>query len=245
MIKLIVLDCDGVLSKGEAQSFDLSLLERLAGLNRRAYGAEAGPAVTLNTGRPSPYVEAVMQAIAGWQPALYENGAGLYFPQTYRFELTPHLNQEQQEALQEVIRRADRALVQPGRAYWQPGKSVCYSLFARPPLTIAAFTAEVEAIAAQISRQVAVSPAGLALNIHPAGIDKGSGLLWLAEVTGIAPVDMGGVGDSGGDIAFLERVDYPAAPVNATDPVKAVVRYVSPQADAAGLHDILDHWQVD
>jgi hydroxymethylpyrimidine pyrophosphatase-like HAD family hydrolase len=245
MIRLIVLDCDGVLSKGEAHAFDLSLLARLAELNRRAYRGETVPAVTLNTGRPSPYVEAVMQAIAGWRPALYENGAGLYYPDTYQFELTPHLSQEQKAALQEVILRVDRALVQSGQAYWQPGKTVCYSLFAHPPLTIAAFTTEVETIATQVSAQIVVSPAGLALNIHPAGIDKGTGLLWLAEVTGLDPADMGGVGDSGGDIAFLRRVGYPAAPVNATGQVKAAVRYVSPRADAAGLHDILDHWQVD
>lgn len=241
-MKLIVLDCDGVLSKGEAHSFDLNLFARLAGLNRQAYQGATVPAVTLNTGRPSPYVEAVMQAINGWQPALYENGAGLYYPQTYQFELTPRLNLEQKAALHEVVRRVDRAIVQPGHAYWQPGKTVCYTLFAYPPLTIADFMAEVAAIAAELSDQFAVTPAGLALNIHPADIDKGTGLEWLAQVTGINPADMGGVGDSTGDIAFLQWVGYPAAPINATDNVKAIVRYISPLPDAAGLHDILDYW---
>ena len=102
-MKLIVLDCDGVLSKGEAQPFDPALLARLARLNRRAGAGESVPAVTLNTGRPSPYVEAVMQAIDGWQPALYENGAGLYFPKTYRFETTPLLNAETKAALDNLF----------------------------------------------------------------------------------------------------------------------------------------------
>jgi hypothetical protein len=90
-MNLIVLDIDGVLSRGEAQPFDLNLLARLANLNRRAREDDTIPAVTLNTGRPSAYVEAVMQTIDGWQPALYESGAGLYFPQTYQFQLTPAL----------------------------------------------------------------------------------------------------------------------------------------------------------
>ena len=49
-IRLIVLDCDGVISSGEAQPFDMSLFDRLATLNRRAQNGEDVPAVTLNTG---------------------------------------------------------------------------------------------------------------------------------------------------------------------------------------------------
>lgn len=243
-MKLLVLDCDGVLSKGEAHPFDPQLLARLGDLNRRARRGETVPAVTLNTGRPSPYVEAVVQAISGWQPALYESGAGLYFPKRYHFERTPRLNSTQLADLQEVIRRVDRAVVQTGRAYWQPGKTVCYTLFAHSPVTTADFADEVKAIAEQVSDQFAVIPAKLALNIHPVGIDKGSGLEWLAQVTGIKPAEMGGVGDTSGDINFLRLVGRAAAPVNAIDDIKAIVHYVSPHADTAGLHDILDHWSL-
>ena len=243
-MKLLVLDCDGVLSKGEAQPFDLRLLARLRQLNRRARRGEPVPAVTLNTGRPSPYVEAVMQVIDGWQPALFESGAGMYFPQSYRFEITPLLTEERRLALQKLVNRIDQTVVKRGDATWQPGKSVCYTLFAHPPLTIADFSEEVSAIAAEISDQLVVTPAKLALNIQPAGIDKGSGLRWLADVTGIAPAQMGGVGDTSGDVDFLRLAGYAAAPANATDDVKAAVQYVSLQEDEAGLEDILNHWSM-
>lgn len=241
-LKLIVLDCDGVISEGEAQPIDLSLLTRLADLNRRAKNGEAVPAVTLNTGRPSPYVEAVMQAIGGWQPALYESGAGMYFPHPYRFETTPLLNAERRSALAEVISRLDKAMVQTGKAYWQPGKTVCHSLFAGAPLTIEDIIVEVRDIATAVSLQIKVAQAKLALNIYPAGIDKGTGLHWLAQVTGIDPMEMGGVGDTSGDIDFLRLVGFPAAPDNATEDVKSVVRYIAPQAASAGVHNILDRW---
>ncbi len=241
-MKLIVLDIDGVLSQGEAQPFDLSLLARLGRLNRRSRAGEAVPAVTLNTGRPSPYVEAVLQAIDGWQPALYESGAGLYFPQSYWFQLTPNLTPTHLAELRLVVERLDQAVVQPGRAYWQPGKSVCYTLFAQPPFSLADLLPEVQTIVAQVSQDFIVTPASLALNVHPAGIDKGSGLRWLAHVTGIDPTDMGGVGDSAGDIDFLRLVGRPAAPANATAGVKAVARFVAARSEAAGLHEILDYW---
>jgi hydroxymethylpyrimidine pyrophosphatase-like HAD family hydrolase len=243
-MKLLVLDCDGVLSKGEAQPFDLQLLARLRQLNRRSLRGEPLPAVTLNTGRPSPYVEAVMQAIDGWQPALFESGAGMYFPRSYRFEMTPLLTAERRLALQTLVHRIDQTVVKRGDAYWQPGKSVCYSLFARPPLTIADFSDEVAAMAAEISDQLVVTPAKLALNIQPVGIDKGSGLRWLAAVTGITPAEMGGVGDTSGDVDFLRLVGCAAAPANATEEVKATAQYVSSKEDDAGLEDILNHWSI-
>ncbi len=241
-MKLIVLDCDGVISKGEGQPFNLTVLDWLAALNRQAKRGDDVPAVTLNTGRPSPYVEAVMQMIDGWQPALYENGAGLYFPESYQFKQTPLLTTESRLALQTVISRVDQAIVQSQRAYWQPGKSICYSLFAHPPYTLADFIDEVEAIVAQVSAEFVVTPASLALNIHPPNIHKGTGLEWLAKVTDINPAEMAGAGDSAGDIDFLQLIGHPAAPANATAEVKAVVDYISPKDDALGLADILDYW---
>jgi hydroxymethylpyrimidine pyrophosphatase-like HAD family hydrolase len=243
-IKLIVLDCDGVISVGEAQPFSLELFSRLADLNRRARRGEEVPAVTLNTGRPSPYVEAVLQAIEGWQPALYESGAGMYFPQTYQFATTSLLTAEHQTALHQIIRQIDRQIVQPGYAYWQPGKTICHTLFAHPPLKIADFLPDVEAIVTRVSPEFIALPAVLALNIYPAGINKGTGLTWLAQETGINPAEMAGVGDSSGDLDFLNLVGQRAAPGNASDDVKAVASYVSPYKDTGGLMDILDWWPL-
>jgi len=185
-----------------------------------------------------------MQAINGWQPALYESGAGLYYPETYQFETTPILDQERQRLLQDLIQQVDKAVVKTGKAYWQPGKSICYTLFAHPPLTIADLIDEVEEIATSYSGQFMVTQAKLALNIHPAGIDKGSGLQWLSEVIGISVTEMGGVGDTSGDVDFLRLVGHSAAPANATDDVKRIVQYVSSEIDAGGLRDILDYWSI-
>lgn len=244
-MKLIVLDIDGVFSQGEAHPFDLKLLERLAALNRRARSGETVPAVTLNTGRPSAYVEAVMQAISGWQPALFESGAGLYFPQSYQFVTSPTLTSEHLAELRRIVERVDRAVVQSGRAYWQPGKSVCFTLFARPPLTLADFRDEVKEIVAEIAAEkFVVISARQALNIHPAGIDKGTGLLWLAQAANLNPAEMGGVGDTTADLDFLKLAGWSAAPSNAIPEVKAVVNFVASSPDTAGLQEILDYWSL-
>lgn len=243
-IKLVVLDIDGVLGLGEAQSFDLELLSRLAEMNRRSRQDKQYPAVTLNTGRPSAYVEAVMQAIDGWQPALYENGAGLYSPQTYQFQTSPELTSKLMRRFREILDIIDQNFVQTGRAYWQPGKSICHSLFAHSPNNIHDLAKDVESLVTKLSDEFAVVSAILALNIYPKHINKGTGLQWLAETTGISPAEMAGVGDSAGDIDFLRLLGYAAAPANAIIEVKQVVHYVSSEAAPHGLNDILNYWKL-
>jgi len=54
MIRLLVVDVDGVLSLGEAAPFDSTVLQRLAEINDRARHEPTCPAITLCTGRPAP-----------------------------------------------------------------------------------------------------------------------------------------------------------------------------------------------
>jgi hydroxymethylpyrimidine pyrophosphatase-like HAD family hydrolase len=243
-MKLIVLDIDGVLSDGEARPFDLKLMGHLRELNRQSQTDSAIPAVTLNTGRPSPYVEAVMQSIDGWQPALFENGAGLYFPQSYRFQISPLLSSSIKTQLQELISVLDKNIVQNGKAYWQPGKTICHTLFPIPPYSITEIADEVRACLGHVSDLFAASIAAQALNIHPRNISKGTGLQWLAEHTNIQLSEMAGIGDSDSDMDFLNLLAHSAATDNATANVKAMVRYVSPYPTTEGLEDILTHWQL-
>jgi len=76
----------------------------------------------------------------------------------------------------------------------------------------------------------------------PAGIDKGQGVRWLAELVGISLDDMAGIGDSPPDLSFLRIVGRAAAPANAHPEVKAAVGYVSPFRNGKGVVDIIRRW---
>jgi hydroxymethylpyrimidine pyrophosphatase-like HAD family hydrolase len=78
--------------------------------------------------------------------------------------------------------------------------------------------------------------------VTPTGVDKGAGVGWLSEKTGIPLAQMGGIGDSGSDLKFLDRVGWSAAPANAAAEVKEAVGYVSPHEDGDGVVDILHRW---
>lgn len=242
-IRLIVLDIDGVVTRGEAQPLDLDLLSLLAAMNRRARRDSEQPAVTLCSGRPAPYVEVLLQAIDGHLPAIYENGAGLYHPVGYQF--TPHPDTRFiADRFREVEQRLQVELVASGKAYFQPGKLHSLSLFAREPVETTQLRELAAAALGPLGESVDLVYSTSCLNVLPRGIDKGKGIASLAETTGIPPENMLGVGDSDVDVPFLARVGLRAAPANANGAIRQLAEYLSPLPDGEGVRDILQHFGV-
>jgi hydroxymethylpyrimidine pyrophosphatase-like HAD family hydrolase len=247
-IRLAVVDVDGCLTPGEGQAWNWSALQGLRRLNREAQQGAAVPAVTLCTGRQEPYVEVLMQAIGAYLPGIYENGCGLYDPVSYRFFEHRSITARVRQALAAAKATLQRTVVAAGRGYSQPGKEASLSLYPLPGTSVEELhRAAVDALAghdglaghdALFSIRASVS----CVDVTPSGIDKGSGVRWLAEETGIPLAQMGGIGDSTSDLTFLRLVSRSAAPANATAEVKAAVHYVSPQEDGDGVLDILHRW---
>jgi hydroxymethylpyrimidine pyrophosphatase-like HAD family hydrolase len=240
MIRLMVFDIDGVLTEGEARKIDLSLMDQLAAMNRAARQDPALPAVTICTGRPAPYVEMMLQAIDGHLPGIFENGAGLYVPNGYRF--LPHPNVGDGAAMAAVRRRLKETLLDSGRAYFQPGKEFSLSLFATDPADTDQLLELTVTAVGPLAASVNLVRSPSCLNIVPLAIDKGQGIHFLAAHTGYDPAAMLGVGDSDGDLPFLELVGYNAAPANANQAVREIVDFVALRPAADGVRDILAHY---
>lgn len=242
-IRLIVLDIDGVVSGGEAQPLDLEFFADLAAMNRAARSHPERPAITFCTGRPAPYLEAMLQAIDGHLPGVYENGAGIYVPADYQFttipELAEHLN-----GFADVTARLTETLVRDEIAYFQPGKHHSLTLFARDPT----HTPELGDLTAEtlgpLSEHVDLVYSTSCLNVLPRGVDKGKGLAHLAGMIDVPLQNMLGVGDSDVDLPFLRLVGHNAAPSNANSNVRQLVKYVSSEAATEGVRDILAHFEL-
>ncbi|MFC2023822.1 HAD family hydrolase, partial [Chloroflexota bacterium] len=237
---LIVTDVDGCVGPGEAVPYDLGVLEYLGNLNRGARRGDPVPAVTLCTGRSAAYVDAMMQTIEGFMPAIFENGAGLYFPESYRFSWHPSIPASGRMTIFRARELIEREVVQGGIGYVQPGKEMALTLFPMPGYTLdnvgTACLNALEGHDLPCCVDVGVTSVGIWLD----GVNKGEGVRRLAQETGTSLESMVGVGDAEGDIYFLKLVGFPAAPANAEPEVKACVQYVSPHKDGQGLVDIID-----
>lgn len=242
-IQLIVLDIDGVVTRGEAQPLDLDLLAQLSALNQASRSDPEQPAVTFCTGRPAPYLEVMLQAIDGHLPGVYENGAGIYFPADYQFMPLPGL-EDYLNGFADISSRLEETLIRNDIAYFQPGKHHSLTIFATDP----ARTSELKDLTVQalgaLSERVDLVYSTSCLNVLPRGVDKGKGLTYLADRVDIPLANMLGVGDSDVDPPFLRLVGHSAAPSNANPEVRGMVDYVSTEATADGVRDILSHFGV-
>jgi HAD superfamily hydrolase (TIGR01484 family) len=237
------LDVDGCLTPGEGLTWNWRALQVIRLLNQQARQGQPGPAVTLCTGRQEPYVEVLMQAIAAYLPGIYENGCGLYYPTEYRFAEHPSITTEIRQALLTARQILHSAVVATGRGYFQPGKEVSLSLYPLPGTSVRQLEDMVQRGLAAYETQLSIQASVSCVDVTPRGIDKGTGVRWLAEETGIPLAQMAGIGDSTSDLAFLQVVGRSAAPANATEEVRAAVHYVSTHDDGDGVLDILEQWR--
>lgn len=242
-IRLVIADIDGCLTAGEAKPWDFDVLRFVAELNRRARRDAKQFAVTLCTGRAEPYVEALMQAIDAHAPGIYENGGGLYFPSPYRFVVNPAITAAKLAKLAKVREILTHELIEPGIGQFQPGKEVSLTLYpAREGVTIKQLADLARrALNGKVSGYT-ITGLVTSVDIVLDGIDKGTGVEWLSRETNIPLAQMAGIGDAPGDLTYLCRVGFSAAPANATDDVKRAVQYVSAFEDGKGVGEILERW---
>ena len=242
-IKLVVFDIDGVLTEGETRALDLKLLGDLARLNRLSRNDPAYPAVTLCSGRPAQYVELMLQAIDGHLPGVFENGAGLYVPETYRYLPNPALGRDS-NPIPSIRQRLEETIIKSGEAYFQPGKEYSLTLFSSNPAEIGKLYDMVTAALGDLKRHVRLVYSTSCLNILPGVIDKGEGIRFLSDYTGTPLSRMLGVGDSDVDKQFLLLVGFSAAPANSIAGIKSIVQYVSPYKTGEGVRDILANFNI-
>jgi hydroxymethylpyrimidine pyrophosphatase-like HAD family hydrolase len=237
-MRLAVVDIDGCLTPGEGKPWDLAALGRV-----RAYNEGERPLlpVTVCTGRQAPYLEAFMQAIGAMVPGVFEHGAGLYDPVAYRAYAHPAFTAAHVRARAEVLRLARQHLVAPGLGSLLLGKEFIVTLYRSPTVPLQELWERCSQLLAGIDEFEVIQSASC-VDVLPRGIDKGAGVAWLSERMGVPLAEMGGIGDSNCDWAFLRLTGASAAPANAQDDLRGLVQYVSPHEQVYGTLDILGRW---
>ncbi|MDX9799916.1 MAG: HAD hydrolase family protein [Spirochaetia bacterium] len=252
-IKLVALDIDGVISKSKGSFCSGRIIKILAEMNDKAAAGSGSsnldrgrssivPPVTVITGRPGTYVEALLQAIHGFTPAIFEHGTGLYNPKEYLFKPHPDLTSlDKLESLKNII---NRTIVRKGQAIMQGGKDYSLSLFSKDKRITPRLKDLILEAGGDLCGSFDIIYSSDSINIIPKGFHKGKGIDFLSRECGVLLENILGVGDSDVDIPFMAKTGFSAAPSNAGDEVKKTAAYVSDKSLAEGLEDILDHFHL-
>jgi len=242
-VRLILSDIDGCISPEESQAWDWEKFARFAQLVRDASaGRSALAPMTLCTGRPQPYAEALMKVLDIRYPSVCESGAILYSLHDNSSRMAPEITSDRVLGLQKLRNHIVTEIFPhfPGLIY-QCGKEAQMSLYCEHPECFPEVGRRVAVFAETIpGLDVVITPSHYYINIDLRGVTKGRAIRRLLDELDIERGDAAGIGDTLGDMSLREAVGFFACPSNAVDALKDAADYVSPYADIEGMLDILE-----
>lgn len=237
---LVISDIDGCLQPESSGPLELPEIAQIARHNELAASLGDRPLLTLCSGRPQPFAEAMCKALRIYGvPCVCENGVWLYDLASNRYTMDPAILPEHRRAVRDASAWVEQEYGARGVTE-QPGKAASVSLY-HPDVEY------LRSIAPRIAEEFAsrgwpfrVSMTWFYINCDLTHVSKGTGIERLTAVTGYHKDRLAGIGDTLSDMTIRERVGFFACPANAQDEIKAVADYVSPLPEARGVVDILE-----
>lgn len=236
----VICDIDGCLGPESHAPLDADQLAVLARYNRAAIVQGDRPVVTLCSGRPQPYAEAICRLIGNSVlPCVAEMGVWLYDPRENRFLRDPAIQPAHLAAVQQATLWVERELV-PRGVVIQPGKTASISLWhPRTDLLMSLKPALVERFAAE-GWPLRVSNTVAWINCDLSHVSKATGIARLMSMTGLTPERTAGIGDTIGDMAIRDSVSFFACPSNADPDLKARADWVAGSEEILGVLEVLE-----
>jgi hydroxymethylpyrimidine pyrophosphatase-like HAD family hydrolase len=237
----IICDIDGCLTDEGTAPFNVPALARIADHNRRAIERRDVPLLTVCSGRPQLFAEAICRLVHNSAiPCVAENGVWLYHPGTNVYDMDPRIEPEHLGA---VAKASAWIADQFGRrgVSQQPGKTASISLYHEDTNYLMEVVMPAVAAGVSVCRwPLRVSRTERYVNCDLSHVSKATGLDRLLEQTGLRRERLAGVGDSASDLAICERVAFFACPANAVAELKSKADLLARSAQVEGVLEILD-----
>lgn len=241
-IKLLVLDIDGVINRGHEKSYNIEILKKLQDINNKSKIDNSVPGISLITGRPGAYAEAICQVIGCYQPIIFEHGTGSFNPNKFKSIANPALGDV--DHLLKIYEKIRLSFLKNKKAYVQTGREYSMSIFPYQEFNLEDINSVCSDILGSDLEFFDILGAQTCLNIIPKDFHKGTGLKFLSRLTGINISEMLTVGDSEIDVPMLNISGFSACPANSSDSVKNVSKYCASKKYDQGLLEILEHFEI-
>ncbi|CAN5685381.1 HAD hydrolase family protein [soil metagenome] len=237
---LVLCDIDGCLVSEGQKALDIPALTRIAEHNRLALERGDRPIVTVCSGRPQPFAEAMCRLLGNLlMPCVCEMGVWVYHPGTNAYIMDPTITREHLRAVGEVAAWCQREFG-PSGVTQQPGKNASVTLFHPDTEYLKSLEAKLKAEFAARGWPLRVSMTWLYINCDLAHVSKGTGLDRMLKDLQIPRARLAGIGDTIGDLCIAQRVGMFACPSNAAPAIKEHAHLIVKKAEAEGVVEILE-----
>ncbi|MDZ7756919.1 HAD hydrolase family protein [Rhodohalobacter sp.] len=243
MIKLFVTDLDGCISE-PFKTPNWEAINKIRELNIQSRSSDIIPPLTICTGRPYPYAEAVAQWLDIKLPFVFES-AGLFHWDGHRFETAINIENGEMEPVQQMKKWLTQDVL-PN----YPGVNLEFS-----KMMDAGIVGPDEKVIEKLHRLILekvesdypgmeVHATDISVNTLMPGNDKLQGFKLLSKALDISFDEMGYIGDSSGDVPALKKVKMAFAPLNAKDIAKehgVVIQKETTEAVLEAYHKIIEY----
>lgn len=221
MIKLFVTDLDGCISH-PFRTPDWDAIQAIRKLNIASRNNAEIPPLTICTGRPHPYAEAVAQWLDIRLPFVFES-AGLYHWDGNRVETALENLDEGLQPIRDMKNWLNREITRKfPKANIEFSKLMDAGIVSPDPKEIREILPIVREKVASHFPDLEIHTTDVSVNILMPGNNKFQGMKLLAASQNITLDEIAYIGDTGGDIPALTEVKMAFAPSNATRAVKEV-----------------------
>ena len=240
MIRLFLLDIDGCVT----EPFVTPSWEALTGIRElqiKSFEREEIPSLTLCTGRPYPYTEAVAQYLDIRHPVIFESGGGLYDPEKYNLEMSPYFDERALREKQDISRFVENeVLPRYSTAFLEFSKYTDVGIVGSDEKHIKQMYEQVKSWVEARYPDVEVHSTPVSVNVIRKQCNKAEGIRHIARYSGIPMEQMAYIGDSSGDLKAIREAAISFAPANAIPDVKSEVDYIM---KSETTHAVLEAYQ--
>jgi hydroxymethylpyrimidine pyrophosphatase-like HAD family hydrolase len=204
----VICDIDGCLLPETSDPMDAGALTRVAAHNRMAHERRDRPLVTLCSGRPEPFVEAIARLIGvRTLPCIAENGVWLYLPEPHIYEMDPAITPDHLAAVEQARAWVRRELGPIG-VVMQPGKTASISLYHPDTDLLMGLIPRIREAFASENWPLRLSTTWYYINCDLEHVTKATALDRLIARAGLDPARLAGIGDTESDHAIADRVAH-------------------------------------
>lgn len=230
MIKLFVTDLDGCITH-PFETPDWESISKIRKYNQQSRENDLIPGLTICSGRPFPYVEAVGQWLDVEVPMVFESGGGMYNIKTNEVVWNPHFDDEARKAVVELKQWIEKVLIKNYKGtYPEFAKYTDAGIVNPDPSKIKQMHDEILNYVPDRYPMFEIHATDISVNVILKKANKGVGIQNLCDELGLKLNEVAYIGDSSGDIPALEIVGRSFAPKNAKSYVKKVADHVIGEA---------------